>query len=82
MKQDYGPLRRWRRLMPASNTGESGRPKGSMDKATSSPLARFVAFVRRTQCGERSTGRHLEALGGMPLDSASSAAPTYEEVGA
>ena len=33
------PLRRWRRLMPARDTGESGRPKGSMNTETSSPFA-------------------------------------------
>ena len=32
------PRRRARRFMPASDTGESGRPKGSMNTETSSPL--------------------------------------------
>ena len=33
------PRRRARRFMPASETGESGRPKGSMKTETSSPFA-------------------------------------------
>ena len=35
----HQPRRRARRFMPATETGESGRPKGSMNTETSSPLA-------------------------------------------